>query len=328
MSTSQNVVRQGSRIYLHIGNDWFDYDESSAPIGAGAMGVVYLGQNSRNRQRVAIKMVREEYANNPEIRNRAKTEASLMFMHRNLIEMLGYCELHSQRGPMWIVSKYVQGITIDKFLRSQHYPIKVRSERIVKMFYPVLDALTYLHGRGILHLDIKPSNIMVEGGNNVRVLDLGIADTSTGLMPLKGNTQASHGYMGTPNYAAPEQFVNNSKLNAATDIYEAGVSLYELLTGKNPYAAHTLRETTEKHRTVILPPNDNVSTPLLEVLRKATCKQQVSRYQSVGEFRQDLQQAFMLPPKPPIPTWAKIMMIIGGIITLLIIIYLLYIYLF
>ena len=311
-----NVVRQGSRIYLHIGNDWYEYDESSAPIGAGAMGIVYLGKNSRSGQRVAIKMVREEYANNPEIRNRAKTEASLMFMHRNLIEMLGYCELIPNRGPMWIVSKYVQGITIDRFLRNQHYPIKVRSERIVKMFFSVLDALTYLHSNGICHLDIKPSNIIVEGGNNVRVLDLGIADTSTGLIQLEGGSQITHGYMGTPNYAAPEQFSKNSRLTPATDIYEAGVSLYELLTGRNPFAAHTLQETIDKHLTVVLPPNDNVSKPLLEVLRKATYQQQGFRYQSAEEFRQNLQQALSQPPGPKPPLWIKILVIISVIFIL------------
>ena len=103
----QNVVRQGNIIYLHIQNEWYEYNESVAPVGAGAMGVVYLGKNSRNGQRVAIKMVREQYANNPEIRERAILEASLMFMHSNLIEMLGYCELHPQHGAIWIVSKFV-----------------------------------------------------------------------------------------------------------------------------------------------------------------------------------------------------------------------------
>lgn len=300
-----NVARQGSRIYLHIGKDWYEYDETSAPIGAGAMGIVYLGKNSRSGQRVAIKMVREEYANNPEIRNRAKTEASLMFMHRNLIEMLGYCELIPNRGSMWIVSKYVQGITIDKFLQNQHYP----SERIVRMFLSVLDALTYLHGKAICHLDIKPSNIIVEGGNNIRVLDLGIANTSKGLGQLEGSSQISHGYMGTPNYAAPEQFSRNCELTAATDIYEAGVTLYELLTGENPFAAETLQETVAKHTTVILPPNDNVSKPLLEVLRKATNQRQSFRYQSADEFRQNLLQAISKPPSPNTSVWVKMLMI-------------------
>jgi serine/threonine-protein kinase len=312
-----NVVRQGNYIYLHINKEWYEYNESSAPIGAGAMGVVYLGKNCRNGQRVAIKMVREEYANNFEIRNRAKTEASLMFMHRNLIEMLGYCELYPNRGPMWIVSKFVQGITIDKFLRSQHYPDNVRSERIVKMFFSVLDALTYLHSKGICHLDIKPSNIIVEGGHNVRLLDLGIADIATEQIQSREGIQMSHGYMGTPNYAAPEQFSKNSKLTAATDIYEAGVSLYELLTGKNPFAAHTLQDTINKHLSVVLPYDNNVSSPLLEVLRKATYQQQGFRYQTAETFKQDLQLVLTMSQSSHSHVWAIIPVIIISIMLII-----------
>ena len=298
-----NVTQRGSVIYLHIQKDWYEYDVSKPPVGAGAMGVVYLGKNCRNGQRVAIKMIREQFANNPEIRKRAKQEASLRFMHGNLIEMLGYCELSPQQGPMWIVSKYVQGITIDKFVRSQNYPQKQRVNHIVRMFYPVLDALSYLHQKNICHLDIKPSNIMVEGGRNVRVLDLGIANTTTGIIAGNSDGKGSHGYMGTPNYAAPEQFLYGSKLTAATDVYEAGVSLYELLTGKNPFAAQTLQETMQKHRTMQLPPHKNIPTALLNVLQKATSSQQSLRYQSAQEFKSELAKALQPTPQQPIPLW-------------------------
>ena len=298
-----NVTRRGNVIYLRIQNDWYEYDETASPVGAGAMGVVYLGKNCNNGQRVAIKMVREQYANNLEIRGRAKQEASLRFMHSNLIEMLGYCERYPQQGPLWIVSKYVQGITIDKFVRSQNYPSGQRTNHIVRMFYPVLDALSYLHGRNICHLDIKPSNIMVEGGRNVRVLDLGIANTATGIIAGSTDGQRSHGYMGTPNYAAPEQFSYGTKLTAATDIYEAGVSLYELLTNKNPFAAHTLHETMEKHRTICLPPHKNVPAALLKVLRKATSSQPSLRYQSAQDFKSALAKALQPTSSPPVWLW-------------------------
>lgn len=314
----QNVVRQGNIIYLHIQNEWYEYNESVAPVGAGAMGVVYLGKNSRSGQRVAIKMVREQYANNPEIRERAILEASFMFMHSNLIEMLGHCELHPHQGPIWIVSKFVQGITIDKFIQSQHYATTQRTAHIVRMFVPVLDALAYLHSKGICHLDIKPSNIMVESGRNVRVLDLGIANITNGFAEGSANGHDSHGYMGTPNYAAPEQFTHESQFSAETDIYEAGVSLYELLTGKNPFAARSLHETMEKHKTVCLPANENMPTELLKVLRKATAFQQSARYQSAQEFKQALLVA-LRHKESSVPIWAWVLLGLSAFMVIILI---------
>lgn len=287
----QDVVIRGNIVYLRIGANWFAYDRTSAPIGAGAMGIVHLGKCCSNGQAVAIKEVRVQYANIPEIRKRAKTEASLMFMHHNLIEMLGYCETSPNSGPIWIVSKFVQGMPIDKYVKSQNIPEAMRAKRIVHIFMPVLQALSYLHSKNIWHLDIKPSNIMVEHGNNVRVLDLGIADTQNGIIAGNAPSQSSQQYMGTPNYAAPEQFSRESTLSAATDIYEAGVSLYELITGNNPFAAHTLQETLEKHNNIILPAHSCVPTRLLKVLQKATHREKDKRYQSAQEFTQALQDS-------------------------------------
>ena len=83
------VTKKGNIIYLNAYGHWYQYDESQAPLGAGAMGVVYLGQNCQTREPVAVKRVVDRYANNPEIRRRAHQEADLMFSHPNLVEMLG-----------------------------------------------------------------------------------------------------------------------------------------------------------------------------------------------------------------------------------------------
>lgn len=292
----QHITKRGSVVYLNVNGEWYQYDEASAPIGSGAMGVVFLGFHSQSHLRVAIKMVRQEYANIPVIRQRAIYEASLMFMHPNLIEMIGYCEWAQGVGPIWIVSKFVQGITIDKFLMGYDRRQKGMAQKICNMFLPVLDALYYLHTSPtpILHLDIKPSNIMIENGSNVRLMDLGIASTEGG---FRGG---SRGMMGTPNYAAPEQFGDDGGvLNESTDIYEAGVTLYELLSKSNPFDSGSLRETIDRHRQIVLPSCQWIPSSILQVLRKATSPDQSQRYAKVMDFKRDLKLA-MHTPQPSI----------------------------
>lgn len=295
MAASQNVIKKGSIVYLKVGNEWYQYDESNSLLGSGAMGVVYVGFNSRTHQRVAIKMVRQEYANIKTIRERAKHEASLMFMHQNLIEMLGYCEWADNGGPIWIISKLVQGQTIDQYLKNYPRDTEESMRKICQMFMPVLDALHYLHSgqQQILHLDVKPSNIMVENGRNVRLMDLGISSTQD------GTTLGSHGMMGTPNYAAPEQFCNEpqfGEVGVCADIYEAAVTLFELLTNTNPYRANTVTNTVAKHRTMPLPAVRSIPKPVMDVLQKATTPVQTYRYQSVIEFKNALNAALVAPP--------------------------------
>ena len=289
-----NVVRQGPLVYLNSGGVWYLYDERSAPLGAGAMGTVYLGRTQSGSMRVAIKRVKDCYSNVPEIRQRAQLEGSLKFAHPNLVEMLGYCEVQPNRGPVFIISKFVQGVNIDEFVRqlfSNTGPN--RQQRLCNVFFPVLDALNYLHAKGICHLDIKPSNIMVQNGNNVRLMDLGIAQT--------GKPFDSGGTMGTPQYAAPEQFSNSTngsnELKPYTDIYQAGVTLYELLSDVNPFDATSLKECVAKHRDVVLPESPKITNPVLKVLRKATAHNFSDRYDTVTEFKNELKNALVAKPK-------------------------------
>lgn len=301
------VVRQNGVIHLLVDDTWYEYDEHAAPVGSGAMGVVYLGRQSGTNARVAIKMVRVQYANIPSIRQRARQEASLKFMHRNLIEMLGYCEWQKGSGPIWIISRYVQGITIDNYLANltktqQGY------KRVCQVMIPVFDALHYLHtgSNQILHLDIKPSNIMVENGNNVRLMDLGIASSEA--------VTAIGGMLGTPNYAAPEQFdVNYGTVGVQTDIYQLAVTLYELITGTNPFDAPSIEEVKERHRTLMLPPHRNMPAEVLAVLQRGAHPNPSNRYQSVAAFRAALCQSLVQKPRTTFPM-KKIAIIVVSII--------------
>lgn len=288
-----NIIQKGNDIFLRVGEEWFCYNQTEPPLGEGAMGIVYLGRSCRTNERVAIKRVVDKYANIPSIRERARLEASLLFRHRNLVEMIGYCELNPSKGPIFIISRLVQGITLDEHVEAHLRNRPDAVKRICETIYPVFDALEYIHSKGIVHMDIKPSNIMIENGCNIRLMDLGIAFTQD-IMNM-----TSPGLIGTPKYAAPEQNIERGQHSLAvdrtTDIYELGITLYELLSGYNPFDSPTREETLEKQRTEILQPVQGLPVPVLNVLRKATAKVQADRFQSTREFKNALQQALAQP---------------------------------
>lgn len=309
------VLQRGNTIYVSFGEHMFQYEER-AQIGSGAMGIVYAGRNCQTGESVAIKRVMDRYANNPEIRFRAHQEAELMFRHPNLVEMLGCCEVAPNSGPIFIVSKYVQGENIDYFINAHVRSLPHAEKRICELFLPVLDALAYIHQKGIIHMDIKPSNIMVEQGRNVRLMDLGIADISDTV-----NT-ATSGMMGTPKYAAPEQFSDREvrpKLTAATDIYEAGVTLYELLTMQNPFAASTVAEAKELHEGLLLEKKGGMSDAVYDVIRKATSIDPQRRYQSAGQMKMALKAALIAPTKPEFK-WLYVMIAVFSLVIIILLI--------
>lgn len=280
-------------IYLLVMGEWYCYDPMSTPLGSGAMGTVYMGYRVKDGTRMAIKRVRDIYSNNPMIRERAKQEASLAFRHNNLVEMIGYCEYAPENGPIFLVSKFVSGKNIDEYAK-EFLNGSDRVERICNAIFQVLDALEYVHSRGVIHRDIKPSNIMVENDSNIRLMDLGIARMND------GNKFSQYGFIGTPQYAAPEQILRDKtrtvQINAATDIDALGITFYEILTGANPFDADTEVDTLTLQMRETLPPNDAIPKRIMNVISKATEKEQAKRYQTAGDFRNALREA-LLPPK-------------------------------
>ena len=280
-------------IYLLVMGEWFCYDPTSAPLGSGAMGTVYMGYRVKDGTRMAIKRVKDAYANNPMIRERAKQEASLAFRHQNLVEMIGYCEYAPTGGPIFLVSKYVSGKNIDEYVK-EFLNGSDRVEKICNAMFQVLDALEYVHSRGVIHRDIKPSNIMVEGDSNIRLMDLGIARMND------GNKFSQYGFIGTPQYSAPEQILRDKtrtvQINAATDIYALGITMYELLSGTNPFDTDTEVDTLTRQMRESLPACDAVPKRIMAVILKATEKEQSKRYQTANEFREALKDA-LIPPK-------------------------------
>lgn len=285
MCTTGNIRVNGSVVYLYVNHVWYHFDSAQRPLGAGAMGTVYLGRNcADHRDLVAVKQVNPAYARLQPIRDRARLEASLAFRHRNLVEMIGCCEEGGLAGPMFIVSRLVQGVTIDRYVEKTFAGHPDRINRIIKCMFPVLDALDYIHSKGIIHLDIKPSNIMVENGSNIRLMDLGIAYTHA----RPGASSA--GLLGTPGYAAPEQYLKPGQTSLpfepATDIYQTGATLYELIGGSKPYADDP--DTLSR-----LP---GVPHHMMKVIARALEKEQGDRYSTARQFSVALRDAMNRKP--------------------------------
>lgn len=280
-------------LYLLVMGEWYCYNPNEEPLGGGAMGTVYLGFKVKTGEKVAVKRVKDNFANNKMIRARALQEASLTFRHPNMVEMIGCCMVEPESGPIWILSKFVQGKDIDEYFKTVPDD-NAKVGKLCSAICQVLTALEYIHSKGIIHRDIKPSNIMIEDDMNARLMDLGIARLNG------GNKFSMAGFIGTPQYAAPEQIARDAQssvpINAATDIYALGITFYELLTGYNPFDSSIEIETLTRQMRDPLPKHDKVPKRLMAVLWKATEKDQSQRYQSAGEFKQAIQVAVAQPP--------------------------------
>ena len=316
----QVVQKEGDpRIYLNVMGQWYYYDPNSTPLGDGAMGTVYLGFSCNSNQRIAVKRVKDVYANNKMIRERAKQEASLSFSHPNLVQMIGLCEVAPNYGPIFILSGYVAGITLDAHVKEQlnYLSHEDKIEKISNELCNVLDALQYLHSRGVVHRDVKPSNIMIENGSVVKLMDLGIARLNG------GNKYSSYGFIGTPQYAAPEQILrdsDNTEINAQTDIYALGVTYYELLTGKNPFKTDVEAEMLSRQIKMKLPYDKKIPRSIFNVILKATEKVPSKRYKSASEFKFAILDALQRRKENSIKDWVLTnwKLLFGGFVVILI----------
>ena len=198
-------------------------------LGEGGMGAVYKAHDLEVDRVVALKVIRPEYANRPEILARFKQELVLarQITHRNVIRIF---DLGQRDGIRFITMEYVEGQDLYSLLRSGE---QLTLERKVKIAREICRALEAAHEQGVVHRDLKPQNIMVENSGRVLVMDFGIARSmeDTGLT----NTGA---LIGTPAFMSPEQ-AKGEKLDIRSDLFSFGVIFYEMLTGKAPYVAET-----------------------------------------------------------------------------------------
>lgn len=296
---TDNIAVWGSYVYLSAGmKRYYVYNVKEPIMGRGGMGEVYRGYDCRTGELVAIKRLYDKYCSIPSIRRKARVESGLVFSHPNIVEMLGYSEYRCGRGPIFVISRFVPGLNSDKFIEQNTaiFDCPERAHKIVRMLLPLLDALEFLHRQYIYHLDIKPSNIMVDKFSTARLMDLGIANTT---MDTAGFGKDEFGVLGTPRFASPEQFQvpgRKSTIGRTSDLYELAVTIYELITRNNPFQGDSIKDIAYKHFNGYLPAHDDIPDRLLRVLQKASEPNPADRYPNALAFKEALVEA-MIPKK-------------------------------
>jgi len=203
-------------------------------LGRGGMGYIYLAEHTDLRKLVAIKVISEKLSDRPQFLDLFKREArsAAKLQHPNIARVFDYGQ---EKGKCFYVMDYVEGTSLAEIIESSA-PLPLK--RALAIFKEILEALGHAHKSGIIHRDIKPSNILIDQASSVKLLDFGLARSIYG---EDGLTTAGQSPGGTPSYMSPEQRKGEAT-DARTDIYSAGVTLFEMLTGTLPRDVTSPRE--------------------------------------------------------------------------------------
>jgi serine/threonine-protein kinase len=257
-------------------------------LGEGGMGVVYRARHTGIDRKVALKVLRSEFANDREILERfvleAKTASALGNPH--IVDILDFGRLPD--GSTYFAMEHLEGISLTEAINQRLTP-----ERIAKIALQVCDGLGAAHAKNIVHRDLKPDNIFIlqrGGGDFVKLLDFGIAKVSTDSTQKLTRAGA---VFGTPHYMSPEQAAGTT-VDHRADIYALGVILYEMASGKLPFDSDNFMGILTQHMYKAPIPiralvNNSDCPPGLEaIVQKCLEKLPGSRYQSVNELADDV----------------------------------------
>ena len=276
-------------------NDWIGKSLGKVRIDSllarGGMAEVYLGTHTTLNRQVAVKILRAQYEDDPDLLERFEREAQVVakLRHQNIVQVFDFDSI--DESP-YIVMEYVPGPSLSQYLSVLHKNnLRVEASNISKILTGVANALQYAYDNGVIHRDIKPGNIILTSHirritpGETLPMDFVPILTDFGLVRfLNASRQTSAGQTaGTPAYMSPEQ-ARGETTDGRTDIYSLGVVLYEMLAGKVPFDGETTVSILLKHIADPLPPIQGLSAPLQRVLDKALAKHPSDRYQTPIKF--------------------------------------------
>ena len=251
-------------------------------LGTGAMGAVYEGIDVMVERQVAIKMLRAEIARQPDLIERFRVEAVTLAKLNHPCTATLY-NFFREGEDYYMVMEFVPGRTLEAIIRESG---RLAPSRAVDILRQALEGMAHAHKMGVLHRDIKPANIMITGDGRVKVTDFGIARVlGTARMTREGRI------IGTLEYIAPER-IRGEEADIRSDLYSAGIVLYEALTGRLPFISDTDFGLMQAHLQQAPPPlaeaGVNGPADIEAVLRKALAKSPADRFATAEEFRDAL----------------------------------------
>ena len=268
----------------------FQYHFFEPPFASGGTGEIFRVLDKYNGKIVAVKRLFDTI-NDPDIIRKFKIEANiyLMLNHQNIVSLKDFKEID---GEYFLVMEYIEGLPLNDFIETVTGPITLSLTK--KIMAQLLDAIHYAHTKyvpidgysGVLHLDLKPSNILITDEHCVKVIDYGISQGTDEVRVEK--------IIGTPMYMAPEQFDVDQELTDKTDIYSLGLVLHQMITNTFPYNTNVssmkmLRDrilNTDTDR--IIDSYKYANVHVQAVIDRATSKLPADRYFNCMEMKQDI----------------------------------------
>jgi eukaryotic-like serine/threonine-protein kinase len=270
-------------------------------IGQGAVGIVYKGYDEQIDRDVAVKTLQPhiiaDMATSKDALRRFSSEvrSAGRCLHPNIVTVFDYVE---EDGAPYIIMEHVPAGTLEGVINAGVNP---PLRQVGELMTQILLALEHAHGKGIVHRDVKPSNILCHSANAIKVADFGIAQISS----LNLTSTGKHGVIGTPHYMAPERFLGRPD-DGRGDLYSAGVILFQLLTRERPFKANDTHELMHKvindmpieARTI----RGDLSPGMEVVIQKALARNPQDRFQTPGEFLTALRGAINIDGTDTKPT--------------------------
>lgn len=248
------------------------------PIGKGGMSIVYKARDKMLNMTVAIKFLPEKLLHDSSALERLKREAALA-MRLSQEHIVKLHNIEGDRGRLFLVMEYVEGTNFREILREEGV---LPTLTVLQVAYSCALALDYAHERGVLHLDLKPENLMLNKDSVLKIVDFGTARYVGGLYT------DDEGYLeGSPAYMSPEQ-ISGAPIDLRADVYSLGVIVYELLCGRPPFPIDSKLETFLRSDP---PPLDGFPDQIASVVDKAIRRDREQRWNSAGEFYSELYDA-------------------------------------
>ena len=254
-------------------------------LGRGGMGVVYRARDARLGRIVAVKMLTEGFAGAPDMLRRFYEEANrhAALQHNNIVIVF---DAGDQDGEPYIVMEFVEGKGLDKIIKEEE---RLPPEAALSVVEQVCLALAYAHRKGVIHRDVKPANVIVQKNGTAKLLDFGIARDETRVDQTITNTGT---LVGTPPYMAPERF-RGASIDGRSDIFSAGVLLYQLITGRLPFDADYPAVIEQILRLEPPAPSQLVAecpAALDSIIARALAKSPLDRYADADDLAMDLHE--------------------------------------